>query len=68
MLGYRYREAAIRVITDPETNSYRQFEFKPSDATANPYLAMGAIIAAGLDGIKQKMDIPAPVNIIGQSV
>lgn len=61
--GVDNREAAVRVITDPETNSCKQFEFKPSDATANPYLAMGAIIAAGIDGIKQKMEIPSPVNI-----
>jgi glutamine synthetase len=61
--GVDNREAAVRTITDPKTNSCKQFEFKTSDATANPYLAMGAVIASGLDGIRQKMDIPSPVDI-----
>ena len=33
-------------------------EFRAADATASPYLALGALVYAGLDGILQKM--PAP--------
>ena len=32
------------------------------DPAANPYLAIGLILAAGLDGIQKKMTLPAPVN------
>ena len=61
--GVDNREAAVRVITDPESKEYKQFEFKTIDATANPYLAMGAVIAAGLDGIRKKMDPGKPVDL-----
>jgi glutamine synthetase len=50
------RSAAIRVpryATKPENV---RFEFRPPDATSNPYLAMSAMLMAGLDGIKNKID------------
>lgn len=50
------RSAVIRIpgyIKDPEM---RRFEFRPSDATCNPYLAYSAILMAGLDGIENKID------------
>ena len=28
-------------------------EFRPTDSSSNPYIALGAIIAAGLDGIQR---------------
>src|SRR5260370_7118763 len=37
-------------------------EFKPSDSSANPYLALGAYIHAGLDGIRGKIDPGEAVN------
>jgi len=33
------------------------------DATANPYLALGAVIAAGLDGIRQSLDPGEPLQV-----
>ncbi len=50
------RSAAIRVpkyATEPETV---RFEFRPPDATCNPYLAMAAMLMAGLDGIQNRID------------
>ena len=38
-------------------------ELKPSDSSANPYLALGAFIYAGLDGIRGKLDPGAAVNV-----
>jgi glutamine synthetase len=31
-------------------------EFRPPDATCNPYLAMAAMLMAGLDGVRQRID------------
>lgn len=39
-----------------------RFEIRVVDGAANPYLAFAGIIAAGLDGIEQKMD-PGPLNL-----
>lgn len=50
------RSAAIRVpkyATDPQKV---RFEFRPPDATCNPYLAMAAMLMAGIDGIEKKID------------
>jgi glutamine synthetase len=50
------RSAAIRVpkyATQPEKV---RFEFRPPDATCNPYLAMAAMLMAGIDGIRNKID------------
>lgn len=54
--GLANRSAAIRIpkyATDPDT---KRFEFRTGDATCNPYLAMSALLMAGLDGIKNKID------------
>ena len=50
------RSAAIRVpryATEPEKV---RFEFRPPDATCNPYLAEAAMLMAGIDGIQHKID------------
>lgn len=50
------RSAAIRVpiyATQPEKV---RFEFRPPDATCNPYLAMAAMLMAGVDGIVNRID------------
>ncbi len=52
------REAAVRVCSPywgAEHDSIN-LELKPSDSTGNPYLALGACIYAGLDGIRNKTD------------
>ena len=63
--GLDNREAAIRIASplrgDP--GSSVNLEFKPSDSTANPYLALGAVIYAGLDGIRGKLDPGEAVNV-----
>lgn len=61
--GWDNREAAVRVPTHPEPPSPSHFEFKTIDATANPYLALGATIAAGLNGIRQGLELATPVSV-----
>ncbi|HET7928456.1 MAG TPA: glutamine synthetase, partial [Actinomycetota bacterium] len=38
-------------------------EVKPVDGSANPYLALGAIVAAGLDGLERDLRLPEPVTV-----
>ncbi len=42
---------------------YQRIELRSPDPGANPYLAYALLIYAGLDGIQQKMEPPAPVNM-----
>ena len=59
--GYQNREAAVRVCkNDMETQAAR-FEFKTADATTNPYLALGALIAAGINGMMRGLILPEEV-------
>ncbi|WP_279432326.1 hypothetical protein [Aeromicrobium phragmitis] len=61
-LAERNREALLRICpTAPDGDTAaRQYnlEFRAGDATANPWLAIGALIRAGLHGITE--DYPAP--------
>ncbi len=63
--GMDNREAAIRICSpmrdDPAGTV--NLELKPSDSSANPYLALGACIHAGLDGIRRKLDPGEAVNV-----
>lgn len=59
------REAAVRV---PSTfwgheMASANLEYKPIDASCNPYLAFGGVIAAGLDGIDRELEPPPPVTV-----
>lgn len=54
--GIDNREAAVRVFGARSVP--QRFELKTSDATANPYLALGGVIAAGLDGIERGLELP----------
>jgi glutamine synthetase len=38
-------------------------EFKPADASCNPYLAFGGLAAAGLDGLERELQAPEPLSV-----
>ncbi len=61
--GMDNREAAVRVPSNPEEISPTHFELKTVDASANPYLALGAVIAAGLDGVRHCLELGEPVAV-----
>ncbi|MGH7999837.1 MAG: glutamine synthetase family protein, partial [Brasilonema sp.] len=61
--GLDNREAAVRVPSSPEMVSPTHFELKTVDATANPYLALGAVIATGLDGVQRNLEPPNPIAV-----
>lgn len=50
------RSSVIRVPGYAIQPEKKRFEFRPSDATANPYLAYSALLMAALDGIKNRID------------
>jgi glutamine synthetase len=50
------RSAAIRIPKYAILPEEKDFEYRPPDATCNIYLAMSAILMAGIDGIKKKID------------
>jgi glutamine synthetase len=63
--GYDNREAPVRVASvfrgaeEASTNA----ELKACDATCNPYLALGGLLAAGLDGLERGLEAPEPVAV-----
>jgi glutamine synthetase len=63
--GFDNREGAIRIPSPfwgREAQSIN-LELKPADHSGNPYLSMGALMAAGLDGIKNSIDPGEPQEI-----
>ncbi|WP_416385354.1 glutamine synthetase family protein [Streptomyces sp. NRRL B-1677] len=61
--GPENREAALRFIPGAALDAdSANAEIKCVDATANPYLTAGAVIAAGLNGMEQKYSLPDPVS------
>jgi glutamine synthetase len=63
--GHDNREAPVRVpsvfwgMEEASTNA----ELKAADASSNPYLAVGGLIAAGLDGLERTLEPPEPVEV-----
>ena len=57
-IGYAMsnRSAVIRIPAYAKTPDTKRFELRNPDATCNPYYAYAAILMAGLDGIKNKID------------
>jgi glutamine synthetase len=62
--GLDNREAAVRVASPfkGRVEASTNVEIKAVDGSANPYLALGAIVAAGLDGMQRGLDPGEPVQ------
>ena len=58
----RNRSAAVRIPTYETSPKSKRLEFRPPDASANPYLAFSAMMMAGLDGIINQLDPGDPVD------
>jgi glutamine synthetase len=63
--GIENREAAVRVPSRywDDLDGSANLELKASDASANPYISLGAVIAAALDGIQRQLDPGEPVDV-----
>ena len=53
---------AVRIPVYTENPKTKRIEFRPPDNSCNPYLAFAAMLMAGIDGIKNKIDPGKPVD------
>ncbi len=58
----RNRSACVRIPMYSGNPKAKRIEFRPPDPTANPYLAFAALLMAGLDGIQNHIEPPAPID------
>jgi glutamine synthetase len=56
------RSAAIRIPMTGTNPKAKRIEFRAPDASGNAYLAFAAMLMAGLDGIKNRIEPHAPVD------
>jgi glutamine synthetase len=59
------REGALRVASPFKGHEAEStnVELKSSDSSANPYISLGGVMAAGLDGIQRQLTLPPPVTV-----
>jgi glutamine synthetase len=58
----RNRSACIRIPITGNNPKAKRLEFRCPDPSSNPYLAFSAMLMAGLDGIRNKIEPPTPVD------
>ncbi|MHB8319746.1 MAG: type I glutamate--ammonia ligase [Acidimicrobiales bacterium] len=58
----RNRSAAVRIPLYSQSPKAKRIEFRCPDASCNPYLAFPAMLMAGLDGIQNEIEPPAPME------
>ncbi len=58
----RNRSACVRIPMYSTSPKAKRIEFRPPDPSCNPYLAFSAILMAGLDGIRNRIVPPEPID------
>src|SRR5262249_60133002 len=58
----RNRSAGVRTPVYPTSPKSKRVESRSPDPSCNPYLAFAAMLMAGLDGIKNRIEPPMPVD------
>ncbi len=58
----RNRSACVRIPITGTNPKAKRIEFRVPDASSNPYLAFAAMLMAGLDGIKNRIEPPDPID------
>ena len=61
--GFKNRSMLIRVPNFFNKENAARCEIRSPDPAGNPYLQFAALLNAGLDGIKHKIEPPAPVDV-----
>jgi glutamine synthetase len=62
MYSARNRSAICRIPMYSNSPKAKRVEFRAPDPTANPYLAFAAMLMAGLDGVRRKIEPPPPID------
>jgi len=58
----RNRSAAVRIPITGSNPKAKRIEFRVPDPSCNPYFAFSAMLMAGLDGIRNKIEPPEPID------
>jgi glutamine synthetase len=58
----RNRSACVRVPFTGANANAKRIEFRPPDPSCNPYLSLAAILLAGVDGVRNRIEPAAPVD------
>jgi glutamine synthetase len=58
----RNRSACVRIPITGASPKAKRIEFRVPDPSCNPYLAFSAMMMAGIDGVKNKIEPPEPVD------
>lgn len=58
----RNRSACVRIPIYSNSPKSKRIEFRPPDPSANPYLVLPALLMAGLDGVRNRIEPPAPID------
>jgi glutamine synthetase len=59
----RNRSACVRIPMYSKSEKAKRIEYRSPDASSNPYLAFAAMLMAGLDGIENRIEPPAPIDL-----
>ncbi len=67
-VGYQDRESMLRIcpaldLPGSSPIDHLNIEYRAADATANPWLVMGVLIKAGLEGIRRELRINDPTRV-----
>ena len=55
--GMANRSSAVRIPKYANQPAQKRIEYRPPDASCNPYLAMAAMLLAGIKGVQEELDI-----------
>ena len=59
----RNRSAICRIPMYSKSPQAKRVEFRAPDPSSNPYLTFAALLMAGLDGVKRKLEPPRPMDV-----
>jgi len=63
MYSQRNRSAICRIPVYSKSPKAKRIEFRAPDPSSNPYLTFAALLMAGLDGVKNKIEPPKPMDV-----
>src|SRR5438034_1190922 len=59
----RNRSAICRIPVYSKSAKAKRIEYRAPDPSCNPYLTFAALLMAGLDGVKKKIEPPEPMDV-----